>query len=1420
MNVNGIKMKDPGTSRCLLNILLMLILTIDLQTSTGTSSFWKKKANVFSKKTVGEVQYTEIPALSELTVCLDVFYENDAQSTAWSYCGQDGVNPELGFGRKENTLEVFHMGTVYAIKATLKQNIWYTVCLKWKRKTMQLKVYVNGTRIYNTTTTEDRMLKSNGSLVLGATHTNKGEIVVMDKTIMTGKLYNYQMWNYTRSDEELLGCNEGNLISWTKETWNFDRTLEDVQLRCANASVIPTPEASTTTPTPTLGTTSTRASTPSPENSVTTETLPAATSGTITPSILSTSVTQKETTSSSTSDNLTSAQLPNTMPTSTSAQPKFSTTAATTETLSGSDLLTNSSVDLPTGNNVSTTGNISSTYHSPPGLRTTSAVPITSWNSTSIHQESPEGKTTPDPQVVSTKAPIISTQPDIMSKPMTGTTLQTTTTSPPTKSATPSTVTNVSSAFSSSSSPSTVTNVSSAFSSSSSPSTVTNVSSAFSSSSSPSTVTNVSSAFSSSSSPSTITNVSGAFSSSSSPSTVTNVSSAFSSSSSPSTVNTSSSSLSTSPHITLSGVTESPVSHSETTYFPSTNSTILLPANVVTFYVVQIKFISRSTQLMDEHMALSLIQNTMNQLLNNTEFAAVQIIVFKTESNDPGNVHTQNNYKKKRETNEDSNPQGYIAKSIVRANSSQNTAALAVELGSLLMEGFDAQQNHSLIAKNVTSLAAEYCRSESTSYDDFPYEWPETNATEKASLHCHKNLNSMATRECYINVTTLTTEWGDPNYAKCVPSSFEDLENFTVTPENANYLAMQILNMTKKADSLPDEDIRIILNKVSEIIALGEIDLETAKVHVDVINFVLQKGNTTLRLFANKILNLMEEVGFKINFTGETANVTANSMALLVSKKFKEIYFTVTTYLEGNVEITFEQFPPDNAVAFIHLPKSIQDQAEISSAKVQFNFIGHLSPFQDYESRFLELNTYIISASFEGINVDNLMEPIDITLRHVKENVEDYPVKCAFWDFTKKSTDNLGGWNTSGCSVTFTNKEYTSCSCNHLTHFGVLLDLSGAQINSLDEHILSLLTYVGCGIASLFLGVALVTYGMFRQLRRDYPSKILMNLSFSLLMLNLLFLVNNWLSLFRNQGLCISVAALLHYFLLTSFTWMGLEAVHMYFAFVKVFNAYVHKYILKLCIAGWGIPLVVVVAVLCVNVNFYGVIMDNRQHDVPGDSDASFCWIQNDIVFYVAVVSYFGVIFLINISMFIVVLLQIKSLKSTRIKDWKSLFLHDIKNTLSLAFLLGLTWGFAFFAWGPVRVAFLYLFAIFNTLQGFFIFVFHCLIKENVRRQWKMYLCCGRCRLDNYSDWSRLSNAETRYNGRIHLSPSDSYQSTRSNNTASTSNTSSLSSLSRDAFYGNSYVNGGGIFISSAYIAPSHHASAYPNNNRKLTFLD
>ncbi|XP_060908707.1 adhesion G-protein coupled receptor G6-like [Labrus mixtus] len=46
--------------------------------------------------------------------------------------------------------------------------------------------------------------------------------------------------------------------------------------------------------------------------------------------------------------------------------------------------------------------------------------------------------------------------------------------------------------------------------------------------------------------------------------------------------------------------------------------------------------------------------------------------------------------------------------------------------------------------------------------------------------------------------------------------------------------------------------------------------------------------------------------------------------------------------------------------------------------------------------------------------------------------------------------------------------------------------------------------------------------------------------------------------------------------------------------------------------------------------------------------------------------------------------------------------------------------------------------------SGLFIFIFHCALKENVQKQWRRYLCCGRFRLSDNSDWSKTATNNTK----------------------------------------------------------------------------
>uniref|UniRef100_A0A8C1K8C2 Adhesion G protein-coupled receptor G4b n=1 Tax=Cyprinus carpio TaxID=7962 RepID=A0A8C1K8C2_CYPCA len=365
----------------------------------------------------------------------------------------------------------------------------------------------------------------------------------------------------------------------------------------------------------------------------------------------------------------------------------------------------------------------------------------------------------------------------------------------------------------------------------------------------------------------------------------------------------------------------------------------------------------------------------------------------------------------------------------------------------------------------------------------------------------------------------------------------------------------------------------------------------------------------------------------------------------------------------------------------------------------------------------MKLNSYVVSASVTNATVSNLEIPVMVTLRQNKEVCMD-PINHHQNKPQISSTSLLPHYTTvndTGCETVKSNATHTTCSCDHLTHFGVLL------VSAVYERILTIISYLGCGISSIFLGLFIDSFA--RKLRQDYPSKILINLSVALLGLNMLFLVNSWLASFNSNAICITVAAFLHYFFLATFTWMGLGAINMYLALVKVFNSYVPSYILKFCSFGWGLPLLVVSLVLAIDINSYGTNLS-----------------RNDVTFYVTVVSSVTLVMVCNICVFAVVLVQIHKMWANKPSSSQKGFLHDLRVVASLTFLLGLTWILSFGAWGPAKTPLLYLFSLLNSLQGFFIFLLYCLMKENVRKQWRIHLRCGRFRQTEYSGLAHLNN--------------------------------------------------------------------------------
>ncbi|NP_001257800.1 adhesion G-protein coupled receptor G2 isoform X2 [Rattus norvegicus] len=539
--------------------------------------------------------------------------------------------------------------------------------------------------------------------------------------------------------------------------------------------------------------------------------------------------------------------------------------------------------------------------------------------------------------------------------------------------------------------------------------------------------------------------------------------------------------------------------------------------------------------------------------------------------------------------------------------------------------------------------------------------------------------------------------------------------------------------------SVPDLEAQV--SQMEKALSLGSLEPNLAGEMVNRVSKLLHSPLALLAPLAQRLLKVVDAIGLQLNFSSTTISLTSPSLALAVIRVNASNFNTTTFAAQdpANLQVSLEAQAPKNSIGAITLPSSLMSNLPASevelASRVQFNFFETPALFQDPSLENLSLISYVISSSVTNMTIKNLTRNVTVALKHINPSQDDLTVKCVFWDLNRNG--GRGGWSSDGCSVKEKRMNETICTCSHLTSFGILLDLSRTSLPPSQMMALTFITYIGCGLSSIFLSVTLVTYIAFEKIRRDYPSKILIQLCAALLLLNLVFLLDSWIALYNARGFCISVAVFLHYFLLVSFTWMGLEAFHMYLALVKVFNTYIRKYILKFCIVGWGIPAVVVSIVLTISPDNYGI---GSYGKFPNGTPDDFCWINSSVVFYITVVGYFCVIFLLNVSMFIVVLVQLCRIKKKKqLGAQRKTSIQDLRSIAGLTFLLGITWGFAFFAWGPVNLTFMYLFAIFNTLQGFFIFIFYCAAKENVRKQWRRYLCCGKLRLAENSDWSKTA---------------------------------------------------------------------------------
>ncbi|KAL8576911.1 hypothetical protein ACOMHN_067361 [Nucella lapillus] len=123
--------------------------------------------------------------------------------------------------------------------------------------------------------------------------------------------------------------------------------------------------------------------------------------------------------------------------------------------------------------------------------------------------------------------------------------------------------------------------------------------------------------------------------------------------------------------------------------------------------------------------------------------------------------------------------------------------------------------------------------------------------------------------------------------------------------------------------------------------------------------------------------------------------------------------------------------------------------------------------------------------------------------------------------------------------------------------------------------------------------------------------------------------------------------------------------------------------------------------------------------DWEGYGTQTSCWLSTERN---TIWSFVGPALAIIIVNLVILAAVVKIVMATAKLDKHGEFDHiraGVKAALLLLPLLGLTWVFGLAAVNKDLIIFQYLFALFNTLQGFFIFLFHCVFNTEVRQALK-----------------------------------------------------------------------------------------------------
>ncbi|KAM9360944.1 adhesion G-protein coupled receptor V1 [Symphorus nematophorus] len=404
-------------------------------------------------------------------------------------------------------------------------------------------------------------------------------------------------------------------------------------------------------------------------------------------------------------------------------------------------------------------------------------------------------------------------------------------------------------------------------------------------------------------------------------------------------------------------------------------------------------------------------------------------------------------------------------------------------------------------------------------------------------------------------------------------------------------------------------------------------------------------------------------------------------------------YMTISAFQWYPTQINGHKFRGRNA-DFFQLPDTLLPVPAVPTADC-----GNLSRIQLTEFRTehwfftndttTALNGKVFSASLQDRGSRPLEDGNEVVYRIHTPGQQVKPGRslCLLWNQTTAS------WSSDGrfCRVVKESGNYVECACSHLSIYTAYAEF--ATLASYNEAF-----YASGFICISGFALAIISHVLCSRFPM-FAAKLLTHMMLSCLGTQICFLVSAFRGRMFSEDSCAALALFSHYFHLSQFFWMLIQAVNFWQVLVMNDEHTERRYLLFFLL-GWGLPALVIIVLVIVLLGGFGWTI----HSVYGLVQGDVCFIPN---IYAALCT---AVLVPLICLVAVVVVFIHAYQVTQ--QWKAyddIYRGRTNSTevplvLYLFLLISLVWLWAGLHMGYRNLWMLILYVIFNCLLGLYVF--------------------------------------------------------------------------------------------------------------------